>query len=797
MTISNLIMSAPDGLTNTLLLDNAGAAVPLRVLDFVSLGSGSELVVTNSALRVEGVSGMASFSVDGTIRLLGGSDGVVTNSSLVIGSSGDGGLLLARETVIGEADDSHGTLTVVSGTNAITSFLFIGNAAGATGKVWLTGGELVVTNDVTRIGEWGVGALTISNGLWRAAEVDVANLGTARGTLTMGGGTSEVGGAMFVAFFPGATGTVWLTGGSLVVTNDRIVVAREGNGQMTIGAGAVVDAKGSAVGEVLGSEGTLTVDGGQLTIAEVLQLGLAGRGWMIVSNGLADVNGLNVGQVNGSAGVLNLAGGEMRLGNQGLLVAAEDAATGSVWMTGGQLFSSNSHIYVGIAGVGSMTVSNGQIDTQGFIFGQLPGAIGTLTVAGGTINAIGSWLSIGNSEGATGTVWIAGGQLSMPNPQQYVGDWGVGRMTVSNGTVIAQSMIVGLHTNSQGWLTIAGGTMTMPSFLAMGWETNAVGQLSVGAGWLTCGNLYAGYYGAGTITINGGTVNPSGLLSVGRYSTGTGTVWVTGGVLTVTNYTADTRIGRDGGGQLTISNGTVSMPALSIGFSVGACGSLTVPGGTTTVWSNLTIGVAGCGATGVVTVAGGDLFVTNANGSATLEVRSGTLTLSRGLLQVDRFVMTNACAHFVRTGGGLSYNSAVLDPARDDDHDGIANGWEQAYGLNPLDAADAGRDPDGDGFPNFQEYNAGTDPTNSASVFRITGLKAEGNDIRVTWSTVTNRSYYVWAGVVGRGGSYSNAINPVPISFLIAGTPTNTSWLDLGGATNQPSRYYRISAVPP
>ena len=49
----------------------------------------------------------------------------------------------------------------------------------------------------------------------------------------------------------------------------------------------------------------------------------------------------------------------------------------------------------------------------------------------------------------------------------------------------------------------------------------------------------------------------------------------------------------------------------------------------------------------------------------------------------------------------------------DTDNDGLPDGWEVAYGLNPNWAGDANADPDGDGLTNAQEYAAGTNP-NSA-----------------------------------------------------------------------------------
>jgi len=56
------------------------------------------------------------------------------------------------------------------------------------------------------------------------------------------------------------------------------------------------------------------------------------------------------------------------------------------------------------------------------------------------------------------------------------------------------------------------------------------------------------------------------------------------------------------------------------------------------------------------------------------------------------------------------------DPAESDsDNDGLPDGWELRFLLDPLDPSDARSDRDGDGLSNIQEYKFGTNPLESDS----------------------------------------------------------------------------------
>ncbi len=63
----------------------------------------------------------------------------------------------------------------------------------------------------------------------------------------------------------------------------------------------------------------------------------------------------------------------------------------------------------------------------------------------------------------------------------------------------------------------------------------------------------------------------------------------------------------------------------------------------------------------------------------------------------------------------------------DADADGMLDGWEQRFGLDPTTAADAGADADGDGRTNLQEFVDRTHPTANAAFTRLLAEGAAGS----------------------------------------------------------------------
>ena len=124
--------------------------------------------------------------------------------------------------------------------------------------------------------------------------------------------------------------------------------------------------------------------------------------------------------------------------------------------------------------------------------------------------------------------------------------------------------------------------------------------------------------------------------------------------------------------------------------------------------------------------------------------------------------------------------------------------WQQQYfNCTSCPQADAAADPDGDGQDNQSEFLSGTDPTNNLSVLRIISTSTQGDDVLITWSTAGVRTNALQASNSDVDGGYSTNFTDISglIIIGVSGDAT-TNFVDVGGATNSPARYYRIRLVP-
>jgi hypothetical protein len=98
-----------------------------------------------------------------------------------------------------------------------------------------------------------------------------------------------------------------------------------------------------------------------------------------------------------------------------------------------------------------------------------------------------------------------------------------------------------------------------------------------------------------------------------------------------------------------------------------------------------------------------------------------------------------------------------------------------------------------DGATNFHSTFINNGTVADASTFRIVSITKEGNDIRVTWSTVSGRTNVLQV----TGGSYSNSFTALGPAILVPGLNVSlTNYLDSGAVTAAPALFYRVKLVP-
>ncbi len=362
-----------------------------------------------------------------------------------------------------------------------------------------------------------------------------------------------------------------------------------------------------------------------------------------------------------------------------------------------------------------------------------------------------------------------GGLLIVTNGESFMGggNSGSGTMTISNATFVAASVLLG-GTEADGRLAINNGTVTLSGELGIGFGDICGGSVSMNGGLLAVTNgptfvagdeadgeltiedglflarevlVGSGIFAGGILTLNGGITQLSSNLQIGTFGgLNSGSVVVNGGQLVVTNG----EIMVERGASITVSDGLLAAKYIDLGPNFGPDG-FSVNGGTVTVSTGITLGDCAGNTFGYVSVDGGQLTVTNAAHTGFIDIQNGQLVLSSGLLQVDKLVMTNTCSSFVHTAGTLIAGSVVLDP----------------------------------------------------NTFRIVSVTPQGKDMLVTWmmGPGTTNTLQVTSGD-GNGNYATNGFTDIFIVTNNTTVGTLTNYLDIGGATNKPSRYHRARLSP-
>lgn len=148
---------------------------------------------------------------------------------------------------------------------------------------------------------------------------------------------------------------------------------------------------------------------------------------------------------------------------------------------------------------------------------------------------------------------------------------------------------------------------------------------------------------------------------------------------------------------------------------------------------------------------------------------------------LDRATVVPALSGFVKGARRLDLLRMI-----DTDEDGLPDWWETEQFGNL--AASAAGDPDGDGFSNYAEFLSGTSPISSASRLSFEAAVAEGNDFRLGFPTVEERSYRV---------EWSATLEPPwhPFGGIIEGDGLPVWLVDPEAVAGAPRRFYRLSIL--
>ncbi len=783
------------------------------------------------------------------------------NSTNDLGTAANNGFLLnqliysgtaSNSTLLGSnlvfATSTGGALPQVVKLNANNATLSIGGVILNTNTTF-TGagtGSLTITSLVS-----GVGGLIV-NGSYTV--ILRASTNTYAGDTVINSGAilqSGINGAGFVdplPFGPGKGNVIVNSGGTLFINNINTSM----NG---LSGSGIVDRNSAA-----GNTRTVTVGYGDVSslfsgtirntsTAGTLSLNKVGAGQLTLT-------GTNT--FGGISGFATVVSGQVVVANS-LALSGPSVSTSNA--VGGVVFSNITSATFGALGAlgnaGSSIAGIGLTNTAGQAVTLTVGSNrGTFTTYSGLLSGAGSFVKVfptytlrvqGTNATYTGDTLINEGTLDVNFGGWFPFGPGVGNLFVGSNAV------VGLRTvNSNGTYNVNGlsGSGIIEGFNGAGTKTIVVGNnnaSSLFSGSIlntdpaaANGPLAITKVGTGTVTLTGTntytsptTVN-AGVLAIAGDGSISNSASITIGTGSLLDFSGQTSGGATLGGGVTnqILRGFGSVKGnLTLGSLASLAPGTNAAPGTLTFSNNLTI-------------TSGTILSFHAGAGTDLAAVGGNLTLDGTLNVLDGGGITNSTYTLFTYGGTLTTNGSptiltigtVPDPAftytisiTTPHQVNLVVGcptctatdpfttWQNQYFTagelaNPAFSG-PGADPLGKGMSNTNQFLAGFNPTNAAAYVHITGIvKTNGNtDVFVSYlgasgdSSTTppmaSRTNVLEFTTGTANGSYSsNNFTSTGVSNILSGgvgLGTLTNMVDPGGATNKPSRYYRIRVLVP
>lgn len=494
-----------------------GTGKTLNVANNLTVGTGSTLQTTGGTLSAGTLTldggtfetGGATTTgglfnwLKGTLSLTGDASvgsGVLTSTTTL----GTGKTLnVANNLTVGDSNQAR-ILSIENGGVASNYFGYVGNTAGSSGTVTVTGaGSQWNNSGRLYVGNSGTGTLNIENGgvvssaavfssvgynTGSQGVVNVTGAGSqwnnsgqlyvgvsGTGTLNVANGGVVSNSQGRVGYLPGSTGVVKVTGASSQWNNSGgVTIGDLGNGNLSIENGGMVSNSVGVVGGDPGGMGVVKVTGvgSQWSNSSMLSVGSYGPGFVdILDSGKVTTTALNIG----TKGAVNLDGGSLQVGSGSI-------ASGGVfnWASGALDYTGNASVGSGLLGstttlgtgkalnvASNLTIGSG--NTVALAGGQF--SANTLTLSGGSITSTGA-VDLANTGiltgrgtvsgnvtgGATNTITASGGALTLGNANANSGYAFGGTLNVGSQQVAllsADKAQLGITTNLG-----AGGTLS-------------------------------------------------------------------------------------------------------------------------------------------------------------------------------------------------------------------------------------------------------------------------------------------------------------------------------------------------
>lgn len=572
------------------------------------------------------------------------------------------------------------SLTVSNASVILRSHLWCGQGNNSTGLVALAGGTLMVSNyfSVGDATATSVGMVNITGGdFFTYGPNWLGNAYKATGVLNLEAGTFTCRNRFEVGHRAGAKGVLNISGGKFTANADMVVGNFENGlcdttGKVTV-AGGELEVKSSLVmGLSTNCYGSFRVTGVSTSTLQLVSVGNGpfGTGEWYQTNGWVSLAGdLEIGTQARSTGLVTIDGGV--LSNKTGNIQAGMRGDGRMVVNGGEVFVNSSLFVSRYAGSrGAFEVNGGAVSCNNLSIGDEAGVSGSYVQRGGVVSNRSGSCYIGNLAGSVGSLSVAGGELHAEQTL-YVGNSGVGTMTVSNGLVrLINGVYIGNNASATGALTLAGGVFTNRSNAFCG--GSGIGSMVISGGTnhftgiLTVGNSKEGY-----LTISGGETYVTGSnLKTSANAGSTARIDMSGGYLNVFGGSGTTDgyldIGAAGKCVLEVTGGQIDAEVLRIGPSGGATppvSKIIMNGGRLNVFGVSYLADTASG-TGEVRLVNGVLSVKQLRGwHGHLEVTFDGGTLEARQTDTSAFIennRTNLMVH-VLTARGLVLDSAGYD----------------------------------------------------------------------------------------------------------------------------------------